>query len=211
MKKGKQRKRAGEGALPSAAAAQPEPHSVGPSSSSSAESPQRKRKRGEDVPVTLRLSSSSSPPTSSPNRHPLPSSSASTATPRSTTAPSSSSQPPAPSSSSGLSIDQDVLRQALRLASSFLLTDCTLNPELGLETWAIGLGRLVDIVLALHHTGVLEVETMRVASAALRECWVAGGSFPGLEDSRIRIREDGQKLQKLLDDPKRNLYKGQCL
>ena len=50
---------------------------------------------------------------------------------------------------------------------------------------------------------------MREAALALHECWIAGGAFPGLEDSRNRIREDGQKLQKLLDDPNRKVYKGQ--
>lgn len=83
-----------------------------------------------------------------------------------------------------------------------------MNPETGLETWSIGLGRLIDIILSLHRANALEVETMREAASTLRECWTAGGNFPGLEDSRKRIREDGQKLKNLLDD-KQQIYKGE--
>ncbi|KAJ3539780.1 hypothetical protein NMY22_g4586 [Coprinellus aureogranulatus] len=205
MKKGKQSVGQMAHTVPSKPASSPE--SRHPDPPSSAPSSQKKRKRGEeDLPLS-RLSVPSTPSTMSTRQqsHPSPPSPLPTSIPIST--PSSSSPPSTPPS--GMSIDQDILRQSLRLASSFLLADSTLNPELGLETWATGLGRLVDIVLALHQIDALEVETMCVAATALHDCWVAGGTFPGLEASRIRIREDGQKLKKLLDDPNRKIYKGQ--
>jgi hypothetical protein len=117
--------------------------------------------------------------------------------------PSSSSSSPAPSSS----IDQDVLRQCIRLSSSFLLTDSTMNAETGIQTWSTGMNRVVDIVLALDKKDVLEIETMTEVSRACTECWTAAGAFPGIADCRTHVRDFGIKLKKLLD-PGSDSYKG---
>lgn len=85
-----------------------------------------------------------------------------------------------------------------------------MNPDTGLQTWSNGLSRLIEIIVALHRTDALEIETMRAAALALRECWTAGGSFPGLEWSRERVRQDGLKLKNLCgSDP--NRYKGEVI
>lgn len=116
-----------------------------------------------------------------------------------------------PSSSSSAaqtpSIDQDVLRQCIRLSSSFLLTDSTMNAETGIQTWFTGMNRVVDIVLALDRKDILEVATMTEVSRACTECWATAGAFPGIADCRTHVRDFGIKLKKLLD-PGSNSYKG---
>ncbi|KAF5333126.1 hypothetical protein D9611_002594 [Ephemerocybe angulata] len=184
-----------EPAPPPPAPSAPEPTPPKPSDS---DSPCKKRKRGEEQAQSTSTSESSTSPT--------PSSTPSTSSQEAKSAAPIDATPPS-QPTPGSSIDQDLIRQSLRLASSFLLTDSSMNPETGLETWSIGLGRLIDIILSLHRANALEVETMREAASTLRECWTAGGNFPGLEDSRKRIREDGQKLKNLLDD-KQQIYKG---
>jgi len=56
-------------------------------------------------------------------------------------------------------IDQNVLRRCIQLASSFLVTDTTTNPERGISTWSVGFCRLVDLVVILHTRNELELET----------------------------------------------------
>jgi hypothetical protein len=82
-----------------------------------------------------------------------------------------------------------------------------MDPQHGLSTWSLGLSRIVDVVLALHARDELEVATLSAASMACSECWTTAGSFKGMQDSRAKVREIGNKLKKLLD-PNRRTYKG---
>lgn len=117
-------------------------------------------------------------------------------------------QPTFPSSSSTSSsntapiplINQSVLRDCLGLASSFLITDLTTSPEKGLSTWLSGFSNLVDIVVALHVRGELELATISEASKACSECWTAAGTWKGMEDCRDGVRATAGKLKKLLDE-----------
>ncbi|KAF8976959.1 hypothetical protein BDQ17DRAFT_1349455 [Cyathus striatus] len=110
--------------------------------------------------------------------------------------------------SSSPSIDQNILRQCLGLASSFLVTDSTTNHESGISTWFTGFSRLVDIMVALHARNELDLETVNAASKACSECWTAAGSWRGLEECRARVRDIASKLKKLLD-PNGRSYKGE--
>jgi len=96
-------------------------------------------------------------------------------------------------------LDQDVLRRCLGLASSFLVTDTTMQPDQGIDTWFVGFSRLIDILVALHARNELELETINAASKACSECWGAAGSWRGLEECREGVRAVAKKLQKLLD------------
>ena len=106
-------------------------------------------------------------------------------------------------------IDQGVLRQCLGLASSFLVTDTTMQPDQGIDTWFVGFSRLVDVLVALHARNELEHETIDAASKACSECWSASGSWRGLEECREGVRSVAKKLQKLLDANGRT-YRGSC-
>jgi hypothetical protein len=106
-------------------------------------------------------------------------------------------------------IDQAILRRAIGLASSYLVTDASTNSESGISTWQTGFSRLVDIVVVLHHRGELELETVNEASKACSECWSVAGTWRGMEDCRQGVREVAGKLKKLLDEPNRRTYKGQ--
>ncbi|KAH6914893.1 hypothetical protein BKA70DRAFT_1216971 [Coprinopsis sp. MPI-PUGE-AT-0042] len=87
-------------------------------------------------------------------------------------------------------IDQSILCQCLRLSSSFLITDASMNPERGTHTWAIGLSRLIDIVIALHNRSELELATIVAATKACRECWIAAGAFTAVEECRGKWRQN---------------------
>jgi len=104
-------------------------------------------------------------------------------------------------------IDQKVLRQCIQLASSFLVTDTTTNPERGISTWSVGFCRLVDLVVVLHTRNELELETVSAASKACSECWTAAGNWPNLNECRNRIRDIGGRLKKILDSNERT-YRG---
>ena len=104
-------------------------------------------------------------------------------------------------------IDQRVLRQCLGLASSFLITDTTINPLTGADTWYIGFSRLVDIVVALHARDELDLETVNIASRACSECWMAAGSWRGLLDCKNKVKEIATKLRMILDSNDRT-YRG---
>ncbi|KAF8639766.1 hypothetical protein AX17_001027 [Amanita inopinata Kibby_2008] len=106
------------------------------------------------------------------------------------------------------SIDQSILCHCLGLASSFLVTDTTINPQTGLDTWYIGLNRLVDIVIALHARDELELNTINTASRACSECWMVAGSWRGLNDCRNKVKEVAARLKKILD-PNARTYRGQ--
>ncbi|PPQ77753.1 hypothetical protein CVT25_011189 [Psilocybe cyanescens] len=103
-------------------------------------------------------------------------------------------------------IDQKILRNCLSLASSFLMTDTTIDPQFGVITWSTGLVRLVDLVIVLHKRDELELETLSCASKACSECWTATGNWRGLAECRQCVREVGEKLKKILDNDK--TYKG---
>ncbi|KDR83723.1 hypothetical protein GALMADRAFT_219553 [Galerina marginata CBS 339.88] len=105
-------------------------------------------------------------------------------------------------------IDQSVLRKCIDLASSFLVTDTTTDPERGMTTWFAGLSRLVDLVLVLHKREELELETVNSASRACSECWTAAGNWRGLDECRNRVRDIGGKLKKILDTNERT-YRGE--
>jgi hypothetical protein len=63
-------------------------------------------------------------------------------------------------------LDQQILRTALALASSFLITDTSTNPDphAGSTTWFVGLNQLVDLLVVLHAREELELETINAAS-----------------------------------------------
>ncbi|KAJ6515873.1 hypothetical protein C8R45DRAFT_957912 [Mycena sanguinolenta] len=99
-------------------------------------------------------------------------------------------------------LDQSILRTALSLASSFLVTDTSTNsdPQAGSDTWFTGLDLLVDLLVALHARDELEVETINAASKACSECWTVAGTWRGLEECRDGVRKAGSKIKKLLDE-----------
>ncbi|RDB22697.1 hypothetical protein Hypma_010182 [Hypsizygus marmoreus] len=105
-------------------------------------------------------------------------------------------------------LDQHVLRQCLGLASSFLVTDATMNPQSGVHSWNTGFTRLVDLLVALHARNELELETVNAASRACSECWSASGAWRGFEDCREGVRAVAAKLKRLLD-PSGRTYRGQ--
>lgn len=104
-------------------------------------------------------------------------------------------------------IDQAVLQQALGLSSSYLVTDSAMDPDRGAHTWAVGFHRLVDVLVALHARGELELETVDAASKACSECWSVAGNWRGLEECREGVRAVAAKLRTLLDDNGRT-YRG---
>lgn len=104
-------------------------------------------------------------------------------------------------------INQQLLRKCLSMASSFLMTDTTIDPVSGVTTWSTGLVRLVDLIVILHKRGELELETLDSASRACSESWTATGNWRGLDECRKRVREVGEKLKKLLDANQKT-YKG---
>jgi len=142
------------------------------------------------------------------------------------------------SSESGV-IDQRMLRYFLALSPAYLLLDSTTNstssfepqqrssrdssprsdsssgspsppPLSGIQTWDAGFNRLVDILLALHARGELELETLNVASQACSECWTVASSWPagGVgEETRVRVRNIASKLRSVLDENRRT-YRG---
>ncbi|KDQ64525.1 hypothetical protein JAAARDRAFT_28165 [Jaapia argillacea MUCL 33604] len=97
-------------------------------------------------------------------------------------------------------IDQTVLRQCLGLSSSYLVTDTSMNPDGGAASWSIGFNRLVDILVALHARGELELETVNEASKACSECWSVAGNWRGLDECREGVRAVATRLKTLLDE-----------
>lgn len=108
-------------------------------------------------------------------------------------------------------IDQTLLCQCLRLSSSYLITDASMNPERGTHTWAVGFSRLIDIVIALHSRSELELSTVVAATKACRECWIAAGAFTLVEDCRGKVREHATKLRNNIMDSGGKTYKGQTV
>ncbi|KIM46169.1 hypothetical protein M413DRAFT_441238 [Hebeloma cylindrosporum] len=104
-------------------------------------------------------------------------------------------------------IDQKVVRQCINMASSFLLTDTTMNPGRGVATWFSGFSNLVDLIMVLDKRDELEIETLSAASRACSECWIAAGSWAGLIECRGRVEELAKKLKDILDHNKRT-YRG---
>jgi hypothetical protein len=85
-----------------------------------------------------------------------------------------------------------------------------LNIERGIDTWSNGFNRLVDLLLALHNRGELELETISEASRACSECWTVAASWPAGsvgEQSRMKVRQIAGKLRTILDSNRRT-YKG---
>ncbi|KAJ7904537.1 hypothetical protein B0H14DRAFT_2310485, partial [Mycena olivaceomarginata] len=99
-------------------------------------------------------------------------------------------------------LDQETLRTALALASSFLVTDTATNsdPHVGSDTWFVGLNQLIDLLVALHARDELEIETINAASKACSECWSVAGTWRGLEECREGVRKVGVKIKRLLDE-----------
>ncbi|KAJ7507834.1 hypothetical protein B0H11DRAFT_145204 [Mycena galericulata] len=98
--------------------------------------------------------------------------------------------------SNNSTLDQEVIRTALAMSSSFLITDTSTNPDphAGYDTWYIGLNRLVDLLVALHAREELDIETINVASKACSECWTVAGTWRELEQCREGVRKVGAKL-----------------
>ncbi|KAJ7890779.1 hypothetical protein B0H13DRAFT_1571324, partial [Mycena leptocephala] len=109
-------------------------------------------------------------------------------------------------------LDQQILRTALALASSFLITDTSTNPDphAGSTTWFVGLNQLVDLLVVLHAREELELETINAASKNhFAECWTVAGTWRGLEECRDGVRKVGAKLKKLLDENNGCTYRGE--
>jgi hypothetical protein len=105
-------------------------------------------------------------------------------------------------------LDQSQLRNALSLAASHLLADTATDAERGGARWSTGLNRLVDMLVALHARGELELATVNEASKACAECWAVAGAWRGLEHCRDGVRAAAAKLKGLLDTNGRT-YRGQ--
>ncbi|PIL37166.1 hypothetical protein GSI_00858 [Ganoderma sinense ZZ0214-1] len=96
-------------------------------------------------------------------------------------------------------IDQMVLRRCLGLASSYLVSDVTMNAEEGVRSWRAGFNRLVDVMVALHMRQELEVETVNAASQACSECWSVAGSWREMDECREGVKAIATRLKGLLD------------
>lgn len=107
-------------------------------------------------------------------------------------------------------VDQTLLRHCIGLSSSYLVTDTSMNPEHGISTWYVGFSRLVDVLVALHARGELEVETVNQASKACSECWSVAGSWRGLDECREGVRAVAGRLKRLLDENGRT-YRGETV
>ncbi|KAK7049519.1 hypothetical protein VNI00_005550 [Paramarasmius palmivorus] len=105
-------------------------------------------------------------------------------------------------------IDQAMLRQLIALSSSYLVSDTCMDPDGGAQTWFTGFSHLVDVVVALHAQGQLELETINAASKACSECWSVAGAWRGLEGCRDGVRKLAPKLKRLLDENGRT-YRGE--
>lgn len=97
------------------------------------------------------------------------------------------------------SVNQSVLRQCLGLSSSYLVTDTTMDPDRGLASWHTGFNRLIDVVVALHTRGELELATINDASKACSECWTVAGSWRDMEGGRDSVKGVAARLKTLLD------------
>lgn len=104
-------------------------------------------------------------------------------------------------------IDQRVLRQCLGLASSYLVTDSTMNPTGGLTSWNNGFNRLVDVLVVLHARNDLELDTISAASKACSECWTAMDNWSEVEDCKENVRAIAVRLKGILD-PNGQTYRG---
>ena len=98
------------------------------------------------------------------------------------------------------SIDQRALRQCLALASSYLITDTTMNPDHGHSNWSTGFSRLIDVLVVLHKRGELELDTFNAASRACSECWTVAGSWREMDAGRESVRGVAARLRGLLDE-----------
>jgi len=106
-----------------------------------------------------------------------------------------------------LPLSQSLMAYAPRMASSFLLKDTTIDAEKGLQLWEVGFNRLIDIVVALHSKGELDLESLNAASKACSECWTVAGSWRTLEPAKDCVRRVAGKLKRLLDENGRT-YQG---
>ncbi|GJE83982.1 hypothetical protein PsYK624_000560 [Phanerochaete sordida] len=137
--------------------------------------------------------------------------------------PGSSSQPPvaAPTdyeafvtasvarmTGAGGSVDQRVLRQCFGLASSYLMTDASMDPNGNITSWTAGFNRLVDLLVVLHHRGTAELDTVNAASKACSESWSVAGNWRELGDAKDLIRAIAVRLKGILDDNGRT-YRGE--
>ncbi|TFK91808.1 hypothetical protein K466DRAFT_514552 [Polyporus arcularius HHB13444] len=107
-------------------------------------------------------------------------------------------------------IDQMILRRCIGLASSYLVTDVTMNAEEGARTWRAGFNRLVDVMVALHTRHELEVETVNTASKACSECWGVAGSWREMDECREGVKAIATRLKGLLDSNGKT-YHGQAI
>ncbi|KAG9127590.1 hypothetical protein FRC07_011908 [Ceratobasidium sp. 392] len=107
-------------------------------------------------------------------------------------------------------IDQGSLRTTMGLAPSYLILDTTTlsSTTVGIQTWASGFHKLVDIMLALHAREQLELATLDTASQSCSECWTMTCSFSGLEEARSGVRSIAARLQSVLD-PNGIEYRGE--
>ncbi|KDN50939.1 hypothetical protein RSAG8_00568, partial [Rhizoctonia solani AG-8 WAC10335] len=107
------------------------------------------------------------------------------------------------------SLAESSLCRTVGLAPSYLILDTTTlsSSTAGIQTWASGFHRLVDIMLALHKREELRLDTLNCASQACSECWTMTCAFQGLQDARAGVRSIAARLQSILD-PNGIEYKG---
>ncbi|EIW76123.1 hypothetical protein CONPUDRAFT_64173, partial [Coniophora puteana RWD-64-598 SS2] len=106
-------------------------------------------------------------------------------------------------------VDQDLLRRAIGLSSSYMVTDASTNTQSGIDSWKVGFITAIDTVVALHHRGELELETVNEASKACSECWSVAGTWRGMDACRSTVREVASKLRRILDEPNHRTYRGE--
>jgi len=98
-------------------------------------------------------------------------------------------------------IDQNLLRFFISLSPSYIIHDTTTksNPGEGIQKWSLGFHCLVDILLALHAQGVLELETVNEASKACSEVWSVTGCWSECHGGRDGVRGVASRLKSILD------------
>jgi len=98
-------------------------------------------------------------------------------------------------------IDQNLLRFFISLSPSYIIHDATTKSSAGegIQNWSLGFHRLVDILLALHAQGVLELETVNEASKACSEVWSVTGCWTECSGGREGVRGVASRLKSILD------------
>jgi len=94
-----------------------------------------------------------------------------------------------------------MLRFFISLSPSYIIHDTTTKATAGegIQKWSLGFHRLVDVLLALHAQGVLELETVNEASKACSEVWSVTGCWSECHGGRDGVRSVASRLKSILD------------